>query len=84
MIEDSIAISLIAGIINAARRNIGDDAIRAANEVPGLAVNGNGEIVLTGEFFKIVGDLCRSLEKAMRGSIVVDLDVRMNLKRSSG
>lgn len=82
MIEDDIAIHLIAGIIDAGRRILGEDAIKAANEVEGLDVRSNGEIVVTGsEDYKIIGDLCRAFEKAMRGKLVVDVDVRLNLKR---
>ena len=44
MIEDDITIHLIAGIIDAGRRIIGEDAIKAANEVKGLDVRANGEI----------------------------------------
>ena len=48
----------------------------------GLDVRSNGEIVVTGsEDYKIIGDLCRAFEKAMRGKLVVDVDVRLNLKR---
>lgn len=81
MIEDEVAIHTIAGIIDGGRRILGIDAIKAANEVNGLEVGVNGEIVVTGEVYKIVGDLCRAFEKAMRGQLVVDIEVRLNLKR---
>ena len=82
MIEDDIAIHLIAGIMESGRRILGEDAIKAANEVEGLDVRPNGEIVVTGsEDYKIIGDLCRAFEKAMRGKLVVDVEVRLNLKR---
>ena len=84
MIEDDIAIHLIAGIIDAGRRIIGEDAIKTANEVDGLDVRSNGELVVTGEVYKIIGDLCRAYEKALRGRLVVDVDVRLNLKRGDG
>ena len=81
MIEDDIAIHLIAGIIDAGRRIIGENAIKTANEVDGLDVRLNGEIVITGEVYKIIGSLCREFEKALRGKLVVDVEVRLNLKR---
>ena len=81
MIEDDIAIHTIAGIIDAGRRILGEDAIKAANEIEGLDVSSNGEIVVTGEDYKIIGELCRAFEKAMRGKLVVDVEVRLNLKR---
>ena len=81
MIEDEITIHLIGGIIDAGRRIMGDDAIKSANEVNGLNVRTNGEVVVTGEAYKIVGELCQIYEKAMRGKLVVDIDVRLNLKR---
>ena len=69
---------------SAGRRIMGDDAIKTANEVNGLRVKTNGELVVSGELHKIVGDLCRSFEKAMRGQLVVDIEVRLNLKTGSG
>ena len=57
---------------------------KAANEVEGLKVSANGEIVVTGDAYKIIGDLCGALEKALRGKIVVDIEVRINLKKSGG
>lgn len=81
MIEDDIAMHLIAGIIESGRRILGEDAIKAASEVDGLDVRSNGEIVVTGEDYKIIGDLCRAFEKAMRGRLVVEVEVRLNLKR---
>ena len=33
---------------------------------------------------KITGDLCRSYERAMRGSLVVDIEVRLDLKSGGG
>ena len=84
MIDDDIAIHLIAGIIDAGRRILGEDAIKTANEVQGLDVRSNGELVVTGDCNKIVASLCSALEKAMRGSIVVDVEVRLNLKRGGG
>ena len=84
MIEDNITIHTISGIIDAGKRIVGEDAIKAANEVDGLKVSGNGEIVVTGDAHKITGDLCRALEKAMRGKIIVDIEVRLNLKRGAG
>ena len=38
-------------------------------------------IVVTGDAYNIIGELCRALEMAMRGNIVVDIEVRLNLKR---
>ena len=84
MIEDAIAIHTIAGIIDAGRRIVGEDAIKVANEVNGLDVRVNGEVTVTGEFYKIIGELCRALEKALRGKLVVDIEVRLNLKRGGG
>ena len=34
-----------------------------------------------GDVYKIMGSLCRKYEKAMEGRIVVDIEVRLNLKR---
>ena len=84
MIEDDIVIHLIAGIIDAGRRIIGDAAIKAANEVEGLSVGSNGEIVATGDCNKIIGSLCREYEKALKAKIVVDVEVRLNLKKGVG
>ena len=84
MIEDDIAIHTISGIIDGGERIVGGAAIKAANEVEGLKVSANGEIVVTGDSYKIIGDLCRTLEKALRGKIVVDIEVRINLKKGVG
>jgi hypothetical protein len=81
MIEDTITIHLISGMIDAARRIIGDSAVKAANEVEGLVVSSNGEIVVTGDVLKIIGSLCSVLEKALKAKLVVDVEVRLNLKR---
>ena len=81
MTEEDIAIHLITGIIDAGRRIIGEDAIKTANEIEGLNVRSNGEVVVTGDAYKIIGSLCSTYEKAMRGKVVVDIDVRLNLKR---
>lgn len=83
MIEDDIAIRTITGIIDGGRRIIGESAIKTANDVEGLDVSSNGEVVVTGEFYKIIGNLCREYEKAMSGKVVVDISVRLNLKRGS-
>ena len=84
MHEDEIAIKLIAEIISGARRVLGDDAVKTANEVNGLSVRQTGEITVTGEIYKIVGVLCREYEKAMQGKLVVDVVVRLNLRRGAG
>ena len=84
MIEDDIAIRTILGIIDGGKRIVGESAIKAANDVTGLKVSGNGELVVTGEFYKIIGDLCGALEKALGGKLVVDVEVRLNLKRGGG
>lgn len=81
MIEDDIAIHTISGIIDAGKRILGEDAIKAANDVGGLNVKSNGELVVTGECNKVIGELCRAFEKSMRGTLVVDIEVRLNLKR---
>ena len=83
MREDEIAIHLIAGIIDAGRRIIGENAITTANEVEGLDVRANGEIVVTGDAYKIIGTLCREFEKALNGKLVIDIEVRLNLKRGA-
>lgn len=84
MIEDEVAIHIISGIIDGGKRILGDESIKVANEVEGLTVKPNGELVVTGEVYKIIGDLCRAFEKAMRGQLVVDVEVRLNLKRGGG
>ena len=84
MIEDEIAIHLITGIIDACRRIIGENAIKTANEVEGLDVRSNGELVVTGDVYKTIGTLCREFEKALNGKMVVDIEVRLNLKRGGG
>ena len=43
-----------------------------------------GELVITGDCSKIIGELCSVFEKVMRGNTVADLDVRLNLKRGGG
>ena len=60
------------------------DATKAASEVQGLDVRPNGELVVTGDYNKVIADLCSALEKAMRGHLVVDVEVRLNLKRGGG
>ena len=84
MIEDDIEIHLIAGIIDAGRRIVGESAIKAANEVEGLTVGSNGEIVVSGDCNRVIGELCRMFEKALKASIVVDVEVRLNLKKGEG
>ena len=84
MTENDISMHIISGIIDAGKRIVGEGAIKAANEVEGLKVNANGEIVVTGEFNKIIGELCRTYEKALQGRLVVDVEVRLNLKRGGG
>ena len=82
MIEDDIAIHVIGGIIDACRRIIGENAIKTANEVDGLDVRSNGEIVVTGDdVYTIIGSLCGEYEKALHGRVVVDVDVRVNLRK---
>ena len=84
MIDDDIAIHLIGGIIDAGKRILGDGAIKAANEVEGLDVRPNGELVVTGEYTHIIAGLCSAFEKTMRGHLVVDVEVRLNLMRGGG
>ena len=60
MIEDDITIHLIAGIIDGCRRILGENAIKTANEVDGLDVRSNGEIVVTGEVPDVVPYLARA------------------------
>ena len=56
-----------------------DDAVRIANEVPELSVKPNGEVVVTGECGKITAGLCAGYEKALRGSVLPDIEVRLNV-----
>lgn len=82
MDEDEIAIRLLGGIVSAARSILGDDAIKHANEVGGLRVRQTGEVVVSGEVLRIVGLLCREYEKALKGRLVLDVDVRLNIRRN--
>ena len=75
-----ITVTLILGILDGARRVIGDDAIKTANEVEGLKVTSNGEIIVTGDGLQILKKLLKVYEEALHGEIILDLDVRMNVK----
>ena len=75
-----ITVTLILGILDGARRVIGDDAIKIANEVEGLKVSSNGEIVVTGDGLQILKKLVKNYENELHGEIILDLDVRMNVK----
>lgn len=77
-----ITITLILGILDGARRVIGDDAIKLANTVEGLKATPNGEIVITGDGMKILSKLVKTYETELHGEIILDLDVRMNVKSS--
>ena len=82
MIEDKIVMATIQGIIDAGRKILGDDAAtKAAAEVEGLDVMSGGGIAVTGDGLKIISELCKAYEKAVQGKIMVDIEVRLNLKR---
>ena len=82
MTLSQITITLILGIIDGARRVLGEDAIKIANKVEGLRVMSNGEIVVTGDGMKILKKLLKACEAELHGEIILDLDVRVNVKRS--
>lgn len=75
-----ISLNLIAGILSSAKRIMGDDAIKIANEVEGLKVTPVGEIIITQSSDRIIKKLVKSYEGELQGEIIVDIDVRMNVK----
>ena len=77
-----ISVNLILGILDGARRVVGDEAIRMANSVDGLKVTPHGEIAVSGDGMEIVKKLLKVYEEELHGEIVLDLDVRMNVKSS--
>ncbi len=82
MTLSQITITLILGILDGARRVLGDDAIKTANSIEGLKVTPNGEIVVTGDGMKILKKLLKACEADLHGEVILDLDVRVNVKRS--
>ena len=78
-----ITVMLILGIIDGARRVIGDDAIKVANTVEGLKVTSSGEIVITVNSLQILGKLLKAYEAELHGEVVLDLDVRLNVKTAN-
>ena len=78
-----ITMTLILGILDGARRILGDtEAIKTANTVEGLQVSPNGEITVTGNSMIILKQLVKAYEADLHGEIILDLDVRMNVKRA--
>ena len=75
-----ITVTLILGILDGARRVIGDDAIKIANEVEGLKVTPKGEIIVTGDGLQMLKKLVKAYEDELHGEIILDLEVRMNVK----
>ena len=78
-----ITVMLILGIIDGSRRILGDDAIKVANTVEGLKVTPNGEIVITGNSLHILNKLLKAYEVELHGEIILDLDVRLNIKTAN-
>ena len=81
MTLSQITITLILGILDGARRVLGDDAIKTANSIEGLKVTPNGEIVVTGDGMKILKKLLKACEADLHGEVILDLDVRVNVAR---
>jgi len=77
-----ITVTLILGIIDSARRVLGEDAIKIANSIEGLRVSQNGEITVTGDGLEILKKLLKAYEADLHGEIILDLDVRLNVKRA--
>ena len=75
-----ITVTLILGILDGARRVIGDDAIKIANEVEGLKVTPKGEIVVAGDGLQILKKLVKAYEDELHGEVILDLEVRVNVK----
>ena len=78
-----ISVILLLGIIDGARRILGEDAINIANNVEGLKTAANGEITVNGDGMKILRELLKQYEEALHGEIILDLDVRVNVKQKA-
>jgi hypothetical protein len=76
-----ITITLILRLIDGAKRILGDDAIKIANNIKGLNVNPNGEVVITGDGLQLLKQLLKQYEEAVQGEIILDLDVRVNFRK---
>ena len=83
MTLSQIVVPITLGIIDGARRIIGDDAIKIANTVEGLKVTQNGEITITGNGMKILNKLIKAYEAELHGEIVLCLSVRMNVRTAN-
>jgi hypothetical protein len=76
-----ITITLILRLIDGAKRILGDDAIKIANNIKGLDVSPNGEVVITGDGLQLLKQLLKQYEEAVQGEIILDLDVRVNFRK---
>ena len=77
-----ITISLILGVVDGAKRIIGEDAVKTANNIEGLRVMSTGEIIVTGNGMKILEQLWKAYEADLKGEIIPDIEVRLNVKKA--
>ena len=79
-----IYFNLILRILDGARRVIGEEAVKIANSIEGLKVTNGNEIVVTRDPVQILKKLIKEYESELHGEIILDLDVRVNVKSSAG
>lgn len=80
MEEADILVQIISSIIKSAKgAGLGSDAAKIANQVSGLTVNPDGGITITGNALKILGDLIREYEKAMKAKLSTEVRVILHL-----
>ena len=82
MTSGHIKLSVIRGIVNGARRFLGEDAAKIANSVEGLEVMAHGGIVITRDAVKITNELIKAYGDAVKGKIYVDVEVTVNVEGS--
>ena len=81
MTLSQITITLILRLIDGAKKILGDDAIKIANNIKGLDVSPNGEVVIAGDGLQLLKQLLKQYEEAVQGEIILDLNVKVNFRK---
>ena len=79
MNHNQLSIHLLLGIIDGAKRILGEDAYDLANKVDGLKVSSVGEIIVSGDSSRITQELIKTYESELHGHLIVDIGVRFNV-----
>ena len=82
MNRGELAIKLILPLVKRARRIIGEDAVKIANDIPGLEVTADEGIEVTGDGIVIYEKLLKAYNEKLHGNLVLELKAEFHVYRT--